>query len=102
MKSTRQSGFLFPEISSSKNSGFGLNIPLFLNISDSADVTFYPEYLTNRGLNAGAEFRYVLSETDKGMLTANFLDDELSDPSETKYYSDTGYTHDNNRSYNFV
>lgn len=99
VKNSRQSGFLFPEISSSKNSGLGLNLPFFLNISDSADATFYPEYLANRGLNAGAEFRYVLSDTDKGMLSANFLDDELSDPSETKYYNDTGYTHENNRRY---
>ncbi len=99
VKNTRQTGFLFPEISSSKNNGFGLDIPFFLNISDSTDVTFYPEYLSNRGLNAGAEFRYVLSAADKGMFTANFLNDKLSDPSETAYYNDTGYTHDNSRRY---
>lgn len=99
VKSTRQSGFIFPEFSSSQNNGFGFNFPFFLNISDSADATFYPQYLSNRGLMPGVEFRYVASATDKGILTANYLDDKLSDPSETAYYSDTGYTHDNSERY---
>ena len=45
VKNTRQTGFLFPEFSSSHNNGFGFNLPFFLNISDSTDATFYPEYL---------------------------------------------------------
>ncbi len=99
VKNTRQTGFLFPEFSSSQNNGFGFNLPFFLNISESADATFYPKYLTNRGFMPGVEFRYVASETDKGALTASYLDDQLSDPSETEYYNDTGYTHDNSDRY---
>jgi LPS-assembly protein len=99
VKNTRQSGFLFPEFSSSKNKGFGFNLPFFLNISDSADATFYPEYLNNRGFMPGVEFRYVASASDKGTITASYLDDKLSDPSETDYYNDTGYTHDNSDRY---
>ncbi len=99
VKNTRQTGFLFPEFSSSNNNGFGFNLPFFLNISDSTDATFYPEYYSNRGFMPGAEFRYVLGAWDKGMLTGSFLDDKLSDPSETGYYNDTGYTHDNQERY---
>ena len=99
VKDTRQTGVLFPEFSSSTNNGFGFDLPFFVNISDSADVTFYPEYFTKRGFMPGAEFRYVLSTSDKGMFTANFLHDKLSDPSETDYYRDTGYTHDNRDRY---
>ncbi len=95
VKNTRQSGLLFPEFSSSDNSGFGFNLPFFWNISDSADVTFFPEYYADRGFMPGAEFRYVTSATDKGSFTASFLDDQLSDPSEVEYYRNTGYTHDN-------
>jgi LPS-assembly protein len=95
VKNTRQSGLLFPEFSVSDNSGFGFNLPFFWNISDSADVTFFPEYYANRGFMPGAEFRYVTSATDKGTFTASFLDDQLSDPSEVEYYRNTGYTHDN-------
>ena len=100
-KDTRQSGLLLPYFSTSTISGIGLNLPFFLNISDSTDITFFPEYYSNRGFMPGAEFRYVSSATDKGMFTASFLDDPLSDPSETSYYNDTYYTHDNSDRYWF-
>ena len=99
VKNTRQTGFLFPEIYSSKNSGFGFNIPFFLNISESMDATFFPEYYVKRGFMPGVEFRYVERANDKGMFSANYLDDTLSDPSETDYYNDTGYTHTNSDRY---
>jgi len=99
VKDTRQTGFLFPEFSSSSNNGFGFNLPLFVNLSDSADFTFYPEYFTDRGFMPGAEFRYAVGENDKGMFSASYLDDQLSDPSETEYYEDTGYKHDNSDRY---
>ena len=35
----------------------------------------------------------------KVFFTGSYLDDELSDPSETEYYNDTGYTHDNSDRY---
>ena len=99
IKNTRQTGFLFPEFSSSSNSGFGVNLPFFLNISESADATFFPEYFANRGFMPGAEFRYVANDNSKGVFTGSYLDDQLSDPSETEYYTDTGYTHDNSDRY---
>jgi LPS-assembly protein len=99
VKNTRQSGFLFPEFSSSKNNGFGFNLPFFLNISESSDATFYPAYLYNRGFMPGIEFRYAASASNKGVIGANYLDDSLSDPSESEYYNDTGYTHDNSDRY---
>jgi len=99
IKNTRQTGFLFPEFSYSSNSGFGANLPFFLNISESMDATFFPEFYSNRGIMPGAEFRYISSENNKGVFTASYLDDKLSDPSETEYYEDTGYTHDNSDRY---
>jgi LPS-assembly protein len=99
VKNTRQSGFLYPYFSTSTNSGMGLNLPFFLNISDSADATFFPEYYANRGFMPGVEFRYVSAITDKGMFTASYLNDQLSDPSETQYFQDTGFTHDNTDRY---
>lgn len=92
---TRQTGLLFPEISTSKYGGFAFNIPLFLNISDSSDMTLYSEYYTDRGFMPGVEFRYAISPQQKGGFMASYLKDDLSDPSETDYYQDTGYTHTN-------
>ncbi len=94
-KNKRETGFLLPEISSAENSGFGFNLPFFWNISDSTDLTIYTQYFANRGYMPGLEFRYITDPDDKGMAMANYIHDELSDPSETEYYEDTGYTHDN-------
>ena len=69
VKNTRQTGFLFPEFSYSSNSGFGSNIPFFLNISDSMDATFFPQYFTNRGVMPGLEFRYMANDDSKGVFT---------------------------------
>lgn len=99
VKNTRETGFLFPEISSSSNNGFGINLPFFYNISDSADMTFYSEYYAKRGFMPGLEFRYVLEPDDKGTFAASFLKDDLSNPSETQYYQDTGFTHTNDERY---
>ncbi len=99
IKNTRQTGLLFPEFSYSANGGFGAGIPLFINLSDSADITLYPNYFAKRGVMGGAEFRYTTSEQSKGMFSGNYLDDSLSDPAETEYYKETGYTHTNQKRY---
>ncbi|MDP3479415.1 MAG: LPS assembly protein LptD [Desulfoprunum sp.] len=99
VKNTRQTGLLYPEFSTSNNNGFGLNLPFFLNISDSADATFYPQYYVNRGFMPGAEFRYAQGEMEKGTFVATYIDDKLTDPSETGYYQDTHFTHTNNERY---
>lgn len=99
IKNTRQTGFLFPEFSNSGNNGFGFNFPFYIALSDSTDMTLYPQYFTNRGAMPGAEFRYVQSDTNKGSIMASYIDDKLTDPSETEYYEDTGFTHTNNDRY---
>ena len=98
-KNKRETGFLLPELSTAENSGFGFNLPFFWNISDSTDLTIYTQYFANRGYMPGVEFRYITDPNDKGLLMANYLYDDLSDPSETEYYEDTGYTHDNKDRY---
>jgi len=98
-KRTRQTGFLFPSIATSSRDGFNLETPFFINLSPSTDITLYPRYYANRGLMAGAEFRYVLDETSKGMWMGNFLADSLSDPSEVDYYQDGQFTHTNSDRY---
>jgi len=95
----RQTGLLFPELSNSSNNGFGVNLPFFINISDSSDLTLYPEYYANRGFMPGFEYRYTLAPQKKGNFMASYLKDDLSDPSETEYREDTGYTHTNEDRY---
>ncbi len=96
---TRKTGLLFPEVSTAAHSGFTVNQPLFINISDSSDVTLYSEYHLERGFMPGVEFRYALEDQKKANFMASYLKDDLSDPSETEYYADTGYTHTNDERY---
>lgn len=99
VKRTRQTGFLFPGISSSDRDGFGLSLPFFINLSPSSDMTLYPYYMEKRGLMSGLEFRYVKNQDAKGGLMINYLYDNLSDPSEKEYYTDGNYTHTNKDRY---
>lgn len=98
-KRKRQTGFLFPSISTSDRDGFGVELPFFINLSPNSDITLYPQYLAERGMMLGGEFRYVVDQNDKGALMANYLSDDLSDPSQTEYYEETGYTHTNKDRY---
>jgi len=100
-KNTRQTGLLLPEFSISDRNGFGVDLPLFVNLSDSADLTLFPQYYANRGVMPAMEFRYVLGASQKGTFMGNFLADDLSDPTETDYYQDTGFTHTNKDRYWF-
>jgi LPS-assembly protein len=53
----RKSGFLFPSMSVSDNLGFGLTVPYFQVLSDTADATITPTYYSNQGLLLAGEIR---------------------------------------------
>jgi len=101
-KISRQTGFLFPSFGISDRDGFDLVTPFFINLSPSSDITLYPEYLSERGFMAGAEFRYAADTNSMGFFMANYLDDDLSDrddPDNADYYADGGFTHTNQERY---
>ncbi len=100
VKNTRQTGFLFPEASNSGSGGFSFNVPFFINLSNSMDITLFPEIYFDRGFMPGAEFRYVRNENNKGVFTGSYLNDSLSGTDQsTEYYVDTGYSHTNSDRY---
>ncbi|OGQ95214.1 MAG: hypothetical protein A2521_03455, partial [Deltaproteobacteria bacterium RIFOXYD12_FULL_57_12] len=89
-KTERQTGLLFPEFSNSKREGFGLLLPLFVNISPSTDATLYFGDLSRRGAQAGAEFRYVADDRSRGTFTASYLHDATED-TVLDDFNDDGY-----------
>jgi LPS-assembly protein len=100
VKNTRQSGLLMPEFSFSQAGGFSVDTPFFWNISDSMDMTFFPEVYFDRGVMPGAEFRYSIDDRSRGTLIGSYMDDDLSgEDKDTDYYSDTDYTHSNSERY---
>ena len=74
----RKSGLLIPSIGSSDSNGFDLTLPYYWNISPSRDATFYPRYLSERGLMLGGEFRY-LTRRESGTIAAEVI------PHDAKY-----------------
>jgi len=77
-KLKRQSGLLFPSIGSSSDTGFSFGLPIYLTLGRSADITYTPTFLAERGLLHAAEFRYALDFTRHGTVYAEFLHDRLA------------------------
>ena len=92
--SDRQSGFLVPELADSDRKGKEYRQPFFWAISDSSDATFYADYMTKRGLKAGAEYRYILSERAKGTIMLDGLHDQKVDDGTGQSNDRYGYEDD--------
>lgn len=82
----RQSGFLYPSFKSSDNSGFEMQTPYYLNITENMDATITPRYMSKRGLQLLTEFRY-LTDLQSGIVNIEYLnkDNELNINKEPRY-----------------
>ena len=77
----RKSGFLPPVIGFDNQSGLDLSVPYYWNIAPNRDATFFPAFMSKRGLDLGGEFRY-LEANYQGVLRANLMpSDRLRDRS---------------------
>jgi len=75
----RKSGFLPPTIGLGSDNGVELTIPYYWNIAPNRDATITPILMTHRGVDVGAEFRY-LEPSYTGVLRANYMPgDRLTD-----------------------
>ena len=72
LNNERKSGFLPPTIGTSSNSGLELAVPYYLNIAPNMDATITPKIFSRRGVQLGAEFRY-LDRGYFGQLDTEFL-----------------------------
>lgn len=68
----RRSGFLPPTIGADSNSGTEVLLPYYWNIAPNRDATITPTIMTARGIDMGAEFRY-LEPRYQGTLRANYM-----------------------------
>jgi LPS-assembly protein len=64
----RQTGFLPPVVGTSGRRGFFAEVPFFWAISDSQDATLGLDFFERRGVGGSAEYRYILSERQRGTL----------------------------------
>ncbi len=68
----RKSGFLPPTFGLGNVSGAEVSVPYYWNIAPNRDATFFPTVMTKRGVDLGAEFRY-LEDNYSGKLRANLM-----------------------------
>jgi LPS-assembly protein len=73
--SERKTGLLFPSAGASSRSGTSLAVPWYWNIAPNYDATITPTWYAERGLDMGANFRF-LTEDHKGTLHGNYLVDD--------------------------
>jgi hypothetical protein len=77
VKSRRQTGLLFPTISTGGENGFSFVLPFFWAINRSADMTFGVGDYTAKGLRLEWEGRYALSRRSGGKANFYYLHDRV-------------------------
>ncbi len=76
----RMSGFLAPSTGTTRNGGFDFELPYYLNLASHYDATVSPRLISDRGVMAGLELRY-LAATSMNTLNMSYLgNDKLFDP----------------------
>jgi LPS-assembly protein len=79
----RKSGFLTPTFGQTGLRGFEYTQPYYLNLAPNYDVTLVPRLMTKRGVQFGAQGRY-LYDTGAGEASAEYLQDRVTDTN--RYY----------------
>lgn len=86
LRKERKSGFLLPTYGGSSNSGLEFTLPYYFNLAPNYDLTLTPRYMAKRGVQLGAEFRY-LGNRYNGQLTGTYLqNDKLTQEKRWMYW----------------
>lgn len=84
LSTARQSGVLFPNVGTNSRDGAVIGIPWYWNIAPNQDATFTPTEYTSRGVDLGAEYRF-LSSNDSGVFDGDYL------PHDSRYGTERSY-----------
>ena len=71
----RLSGFLYPQIETTSNTGLEITAPFYWNIAENYDATITPRYMSKRGLQVQTEFRYLMDQ-QAGKIDLEYLDND--------------------------
>ena len=96
----RKTGFLYPKIASSSNSGLAIEAPFYWNIAPEIDATITPHYMSKRGTQIKTEFRYLVGQQN-GSIDLEYLhkDDAIKLSNDARYLA--RFQHVGNFSENF-
>ena len=76
----RISGFLAPSTGSTRSGGLDFELPYYLNLAPNYDATLSPRLISDRGVLAGLETRYLASWSMNTLNFAGLSGDKLYDP----------------------
>ena len=86
----RKSGFVGSTFSFDVINGIEFSAPYYLNLADNYDATLYPRAITKRGMQNGAEFRW-LDGIDSGVIYGDYLNhDQLADRERSQFFFSDG------------
>ncbi len=76
VKTTRQTGFLLPYLSYSRDKlGADVEVPFYWAAAKNIDATLYTRFMSQRGVQEGLEARYVTAGGSFGTIYGDYLDD---------------------------
>jgi lipopolysaccharide assembly outer membrane protein LptD (OstA) len=80
LKTKRQSGLLFPDVSLTGRNGVEIGLPIFWAVADPVNLIFTPRWLSKRGFKGDVDVEYVAGEHSGGNLFGAFIYDQDVDP----------------------
>ncbi|MDB5761559.1 MAG: LPS-assembly protein LptD [Herminiimonas sp.] len=78
LSDARKSGFLPPTIGTTNRGGLEISVPYYFNIAPNRDLTLYPKIISQRGLQLGAEGRYLGESYAGDTKVESLLHDRLT------------------------
>ena len=82
----RQSGFLIPQAGYSSKYGPELKTGFYWAFAKNMDTTLYLDYLGNRGVKEGLEYRYAFARETKGQANFYFIADQVADKNRYAFF----------------
>ncbi|WP_334063499.1 LPS-assembly protein LptD [Alteromonas genovensis] len=82
----RQTGLLFPELTSSSRTGVDYTQPFYWNIAPNYDMTISPRLMTRRGVQLNTEFRYLTKKSEGTAYVEYLPSDSDIDGNPDRYF----------------
>ena len=86
MSNERQTGLLFPELTSSSRTGVDYTQPFYWNIAPNYDMTISPRLMTRRGVQLNTEFRYLTKKSEGTAYVEYLPSDSDIDGNPDRYF----------------
>lgn len=90
IKNKRESGLLFPKVSTRLDEGLSYEQPVFWAISDSRDMTITPTFMAKRGYGSDVEYREAFGEKKWVQFNNRMVNDSIYEPGKTNTDSSGG------------